>query len=324
LIDNLHIKIDKQIMALTTRSLQLKDFRLIQAIHETGQLGLAAEQLALSQPAASRMLANIERAVGSPVFLRHPKGMTPTPVGETLIRNGHNLLNGLDRTLREISSVSEGLAGTARVGSVTDGAVAFVVPAIQQLKKTATGADIHVDVAPSDALVEGLFRGEYDFVLSRIPPSYDKRQLEVRPGRHEDICFMTRAGHPLAQSPTAPLKQLAAYEWVVQAPQTPLRQAVESVFVSAGVDLPVDIVNTTSMLVMISYLASSDALAPTPRPVADLFVANNLGGGLAIVSPPEQILVSPYYLVSRKNVIISTVATRLRELVFSAMNTPAA
>jgi hypothetical protein len=39
----MHTKIDKQKMALTTRSLQLKDFRLIQAIHETGQLGLAAE-----------------------------------------------------------------------------------------------------------------------------------------------------------------------------------------------------------------------------------------------------------------------------------------
>jgi DNA-binding transcriptional LysR family regulator len=307
-------------MALATRNLQLKDFRLIQAVHETGQLGLAAERMALSQPAASRMLANIERAVGAPVFLRHPKGMTPTPVGETLIRNGHNLLNGFDRTLREISSVSEGLAGTARVGSVTDGAVAFVVPAIQELKKTANGADIHVDVAPSDVLVEGLFRGDYDFVLSRIPPKYDKRQLEVRPGRHEDICFMMRAGHPLADNQTASLQELAAYEWVVQAPQTPLRQALEGVFVSAGVDLPGDIVNTTSMLVMISYLASSDALAPTPRSVADLFVANNLAGGLAIVGPEEPILVSPYYLISRRNVIISAVANRLRELVFNAMN----
>jgi DNA-binding transcriptional LysR family regulator len=310
-------------MAPTTRNLQLKDFRLIQSIHETGQLGLAAEQLALSQPAASRMLASIEQVVGGPVFLRHPKGMTPTPVGETLIRNGHNLLNGLEQTLREISSVSEGLAGTARVGSVTDGAVAFVVPAIQELKKTATGADIHVDVAPSDVLVEGLFRGEYDFVLSRIPPKYDKRLLEVRRGRHEDICFMMRAGHPLAQHDIAPLDRLAAYEWVIQAPHTPLRQAVEAVFVSAGVELPGDIVNTTSMLVMLAYLASSDALVPIPRPVADLFIANNLARGLAVVGPEEKILVSPYYLIFRKNVIISAVATRLRELVFAAMNQPA-
>ena len=311
-------------MAPASRNLQIKDFRLIQLIHETGQLALAAEQLAMSQPAASRMLAGIERAVGSPVFLRHPKGMTPTPVGETLIRNGHNLLNGLDQTLREISSVSEGLAGTARVGSVTDGAVAFLVPAIQQLKKTATGANIHVDVAPSDALVEGLFRGEYDFVLSRIPPKYDKRLLEVRPGRHEDICFISRAGHPLAESGTATLEQLAANEWVVQAPQTPLRQAVEEIFVTAGVDLPGDIVNTTSMLVMVAYLSSSDALAPIPRPVAALFVGSGLADGLAVVSPEEKILVSPYYLITRKNVIISAIATRLRDLVFDQMNRPAA
>ncbi|WP_417433621.1 LysR family transcriptional regulator [Hoeflea sp.] len=311
-------------MASKTRNLQLKDFRLIQAVHDTGQLGLAAEQLALSQPAASRMLANIERAVGGPVFLRHPKGMTPTPVGDILIRNGHNLLNGLDQTLREISSVSKGLAGTARVGSVTDGSVAFVVPAIQELKKTAIGADIHVDVAPSDVLVEGLFRGEHDFVLSRIPPAYDKRQLDVRRGRHEDICFMMRAGHPLSRTATASLPSLAAYEWVIQAPHTPLRQAVEAVFVSSGTDLPRDIVNTTSMLVMVAYLASSDALAPIPRQVADLFVSNNPAAGLATVEPEEKILVSPYFLISRKNVIISAVAARLRELVFAAMNQPAA
>ncbi|MCY0094943.1 LysR family transcriptional regulator [Hoeflea ulvae] len=307
-------------MVITSRSLQLKDFRLIQAIHETGQLGLAAEQLAMSQPAASRMLSSIERIVGGAIFLRHPKGMTPTPVGETLVRNGHNLLNGLDQTLREISSVSKGLAGTTRVGSVTDGSVAFVVPAIQELKKTATGADIHVDVAPSDVLVEGLFRGEYDFVLSRIPPNYDKRLLDVRRGRHEDICFMMRADHPLAGAASAPLERIAAYEWVIQAPHTPLRQAVEAVFVEAGVELPGDMVNTTSMLVMIAYLASSDAVAPIPRQVADLFVAHHVAGGLSTVNPENRILVSPYFLISRRNVIISAVAARLRDLVLAAMN----
>ena len=303
-----------------SRGLQLKDFRLIQAIHETGQLALAAEQLAMSQPAASRMLASIERSVGGRVFLRHPKGMTPTPVGQTLVRNGSNLLNGLDQTLREIASVREGLAGTARVGAVTDAAVAFVVPAIQQLKTTATGADIHVDVAPSDVLVEGLFRGEYDFVLSRIPPQYDKRQLTVRPGREEDICFLMRADHPLARGRVAGLAELAGFEWVIQAPHTPLRQAVEAVFVSSGVALPGDIVNTTSMLVMIAYLASSNAITPIPRKVAELLVANNLASGLVAVEPDRKILVSPYFLITRKDTMLSAVATRLRELVFAGMN----
>lgn len=310
-------------MIKAARNLQLKDFRLIVAIHETGQLALAAEQLAISQPAASRMLAGIECSVGGAVFERHPKGMTPTQVGMTLIRNGSNLLNGLDQTLKEIRSLSEGLAGTARVGSVTDGAVAFVVPAIQELKKVARGADIHVDVAPSDALVEGLFRGEYDFVLSRIPPGYDKHQLDVQRGRNEDICFLMRAEHPLAQHPTAGLADLASFEWITQAPHTPLRQAVEAVFVSSGVDLPKDIVNTTSMLVMVAYLASSDAVAPIPRQVAALLASNRLSGQLVTVEPNEEIIVSPYYLVSHKNTVISAIASRLRDLVHAAMNRPA-
>lgn len=316
----LHTIFDKSMMHQTSRSLQLKDFRLIEAINETGQLALAAEQLSMSQPAASRMLAGIERIVGGPVFERHPKGMTPTQVGMTLIRNGSNLLNGLDQTLKEIRSLSDGLAGTARVGSVTDGAVAFVVPAIQELKKTATGADIHVDVAPSDVLVEGLFRGEYDFVLSRIPPGYDKQQLEVRRGRHEDICFLMRAGHPLAQHPSAPLADLASFEWITQAPHTPLRQAVEGVFVSSGVALPKDIVNTPSMLVMIAYLASSEAIAPIPRQVAALLASNSSSGELITVDPDEKIIVSPYFLISHKSTVISAIASRLRDLVFAAMN----
>ena len=67
-MDNLHTKIGMILMQNLATRLQLKDFRLIQAISETGQLALAAERLAMTQPAASRMLAGIERAVGTPLF----------------------------------------------------------------------------------------------------------------------------------------------------------------------------------------------------------------------------------------------------------------
>jgi hypothetical protein len=46
-----------QIMQNLANRLQLRDFRLVQAIADTGQLALAAERLAMTQPAASRMLA---------------------------------------------------------------------------------------------------------------------------------------------------------------------------------------------------------------------------------------------------------------------------
>ena len=69
-------------MSNLAHRLQLRDLRLIEAISATGQLALAAERLSMTQPAASRLLAAIEKTIGSRIFTRHPKGMTPTAVGD--------------------------------------------------------------------------------------------------------------------------------------------------------------------------------------------------------------------------------------------------
>lgn len=295
--------------------LQIRDFRLVRAIAETGQLALAAEQLGMTQPAASRLLAAIERTMGAPAFLRHPKGMTVTPLGEILARNAVTLLNGMEQTTREVVAVGAGRAGTIRIGSVTGGAVAHVVPAIQRLKRDASHADIHIDVAPSNVLIDGLLRGDYDFVLSRVPPGTDARQFIVRRGRVEVIQFMIRRGHPLNTARAVTLDALEGYEWVIQAPHTPMRQAVEEAFIAKGIPLPSEIVNSTSLLVMIAYLASTDAIAPVSREVADLIGAGGAASGFARLEPAEPIIVNPYHLIARKNHAPSPLAARLWDLV---------
>jgi DNA-binding transcriptional LysR family regulator len=302
-----------------TRRLQLRDFRLILAIHETGQLALAAELLSMTQPAASRLLAEIERALGSPVFLRHPKGMTATAVGEIVARNARNLLNGVDQTVRDVDAVVSGRGGTARVGAVTGGAVAFVVPAIQQLKTLAAGSDIHVDVAPSDTLIAGLQRGEYDFILARVPSGQDARELSILPGRVEVIRFMVHEDHPLAERRHLRLSDLAGYEWVIQAPSTPMRQTVEEAFTGRGIPLPAEIVNTTSLVVMIAYLMSTQAIAPLSLEVADLLGPSGLDGRLVLLDIVDPVVVNPYHLIARRDQIISPLATRLHELVLAAL-----
>ncbi|MCB1382990.1 MAG: LysR family transcriptional regulator [Notoacmeibacter sp.] len=307
-------------MSNLANRLQLRDLRLIEAISVTGQLALAAERLSMTQPAASRLLAAIEQTIGSRLFLRHPKGMTPTAVGEVLARNAAAILNDLDETLREVDAVGLGRAGTVRVGAVTGAAVAFVVPAVRQLKRDALGADVHVDVAPSDALIDGLMRGEYDFVLSRVPPGTDARQFSIRRGRVESISFLVRSGHPLACGKNPDLDELAGYELVIQASHTPMRQAVEEAFVNRHVPLPKEIVNTTSLLVMIAYLASSNAIAPVSREVAELFGPAGIGSTLQVISIDDPIIVHPYHLISRRNHVISPLAARLRSLVFAGLS----
>lgn len=309
-------------MVNLTNRLQLKDYRLIQAIAETGQLALAAERLSMTQPAASRILAGVERVVGVPLFARHPKGMTPTPIGEILARNANSLLRCLEQTIQETESAISGRAGTVRVGSVTGGAVGFVVPAIQKLKETAVGTDIHVDVAPSDVLIAGLLRGEYDFVLSRIPPGTDARQFAVRRGRVEVVRFLVRRDHPLVGRELLKPEHLVGFEWVIQAPHTPMRQAVEEAFLSAGIPLPNETVNTTSLLVMIAYLASTDAIAPAPREVAGLVASQDHQSRLVALELEEPIIINPYHLITLRNQVMSPLAIRLRDLVYEGISNP--
>ncbi|MEO1330075.1 MAG: LysR family transcriptional regulator [Pseudomonadota bacterium] len=300
-------------MAFRTDRLQLRDFRLLLAIEETGQLRLAAERLGLAQPAASRMLAAIERELEAPAFERHPKGMTPTPVGKALIRHAFGLLSGVQQAMREVDAVRAGRAGIVRVGAVTGGAVAFLTPAIRELKRSSDGADVYVDVANSDALIEGLLQGDYDFVLARLPSGLDLRRVEATRALTESVRFLARRGHPLEAERGAPLARLTACEWVVQGPKTPIRRAIEERLIQTDARAPEEFVNTSSLLMTITYLLGSDAIAPASREVADTLAPD--GGRLVILDIAEEIVLPPYYVLRRSDRVLSPTAQLLERIV---------
>jgi DNA-binding transcriptional LysR family regulator len=298
--------------------LQWRHLRLIHVIGAHGQLSRAAERLAITQPAASRMLAEIEAELGHALFNRTPKGMTATPIGEVLIRHAGTLLQGLTATVNEVSAFGEGKTGSVRVGSVTGAAVAYIVPAVQALRREAIGADVHIHVGPSSALIDGLMSGEFDYILSRMPPDRDIRELEIMRGRVETIEFLIRPGHPLLDLEIPDLQDLAGYGWVIQASGTPMRQAVEESFLTHSVPLPDEIVNTASLLVMIAYLQTSDCIAPISSEVADL-LRTTRAGGVRSVRTRQSIIISPYHLIQKRDTMMSPLAERLRDLVITAL-----
>ncbi len=67
--------------------------------------------MAISQPAASRMLAELERQVGDALFVRHPTGMEPTPAGEAFARHGRVVLSQLETMVDELGHIQAGDAG---------------------------------------------------------------------------------------------------------------------------------------------------------------------------------------------------------------------
>ena len=79
--------------------------RLIQQIAEHGQLQRAAEITGMTQPAASRMLAEAESQVGAQLFLRQPKGMEPTEIGRAVLRRVNAILREMYSLAADVSAL---------------------------------------------------------------------------------------------------------------------------------------------------------------------------------------------------------------------------
>lgn len=298
-------------------SLKPAQLRLIAAIAEYGQLQIAAGHAAMTQPAASRMLSEIERTLGTELFHRHPKGMEPTEIGKLVIRRAKAALREMHTLASEVRSLREGLGGSVNVGAVTGPAVGYLVPAIQKIKRTAPKAEITVDVAPSRKLLRDLAAGTLDFALARLLPEFDSRDFDIHPMRDEKILLLVRRTHPLAQAPLVTLTELADYEWVMQERGSPIRAAMTHEFGAVGLSEPGNIVNSSSLLLTIAYLSRSDAIAPISEEVVQLLTEAPINAGFTMLRIDRPLRVSPYFLLCLRGRRLLPIARRLRDLVIA-------
>lgn len=299
-------------------NLKLVHLRLIAAIAELGQLQAAAGRLALTQPAASRMLAEIERIVRAPVFERHPKGMTLTPIGRVLARRAHTMIVTMHDLDAEVDELRQGRSGSVRVGSVTGPAVGSVVPAIRQLRGQAPDAQIAVDVAPSGQLMRGLMAGDYDFVIARLTPDLRQSDFVMQPAGSEVVRFVARHDHPVSGRTNVSLETLSQYEWIIQERGTPVRHTVEEALALSGAPMPAHVITTSSILVMMALLADSDAIAPVSAEVVPLLTAPDMGRFTAL-DVAGNMVVPPYYLIEVRGRQMSAIAARLRSMVLAEL-----
>lgn len=279
------------------RRLKPSHLSLILKIAETRQLQLAAQAVGMSQPAASRVLAEIEGAVGGPLFTRHPKGMEVTQAGAVVVRHARVILSEMRSLRDELHYLSSGELGQVRVGSVTGPAVGCLMPAVQAVQRDSPDLLVNVEIAPSSALLRGLEEGAYDFILGRIPPGYDARAFHVHPARTEVVKLMVHATHPLAGARGVRLRDLGGYPWVMQAIGSPIRQAVDEAHHRAGVPTPPRVLNSSSLLVALAQLARTRAIAPQSDEVRELLVQPEMGARLVALDLAEDIIVPPYFLM---------------------------
>ncbi|WP_269932444.1 LysR family transcriptional regulator [Aminobacter sp. HY435] len=308
-----HVRLSES-ETLLRGGLKLRHMRMVVALEDHGQISAAAQVMNMSQPAASRMISEIEGILGVQLCERLPRGIKLTTYGAALARRGRSILLEMQQVDREISDLKSGKGGSVTMGAVTAPAIELAVPAIRKIRERYPRVEISVQVETSAVLARELLASRHDFIIARVPDDLDPRLFDSRIIGIEKACLIVRRGHPLAGSGTVDLEQLAEFDWVFQPGGSLLRQTVQGIFVSRNVRMPDRILNTTSLLLTLVMVAQSDAIAPIATDVANFVNSENgLAGAIEILPIAFEINVQPYSLITARGRTLSPTAQLLHD-----------
>ncbi|KVA28539.1 LysR family transcriptional regulator [Burkholderia cepacia] len=256
--------------------LKTRQLLLVVALADEGSIHRAAAALNMTQPAASKLLRELEESIGAVLFERLPRGMRPTLYGDALIRHARAALGSLDQAHEELAALKAGHLGHVAVGAITSPGLRLVPPAVAAVKGTHAGLHVSVEIDTSNVLLEHLAQDKIDIVVGRLSAEHDKLRLRYEPLTGESVAAVVRTGHPLlAQAPLA-LADVQRAAWVVPPAGSVLRHRFELVFQRASLAPPANLVETSALLFITQLLEQSDMIAVLAEDVARYYARHGI------------------------------------------------
>ena len=244
--------------------LKTRHLLLLLHLYEQRSVLRAAEAANMTQPAASKLLSEMEGILGVPLFERHARGVEPTWYGQVLIRRARAALSEIGRAHDEIAAMRSGRMGQAAIGTVVNPGTTLVPQAIAAVKRDFPDILIRVEMDYSRPLVAKLLDGQLDIVIGRILGPEGAGDLEFEPLADEPHAVIVRAGHPLTQRSGVSHADLIEYGWIMPPAASVLRTRLDSMFLQHGLAPPQNIIETASLPVIIHLLRHSDLLTALP------------------------------------------------------------
>jgi DNA-binding transcriptional LysR family regulator len=292
--------------------LKTRQLLLLIALDEQRNIHRASEELHMTQPAASKQLKDLEEMLGVQLFERLPRGMEPTIYGETMIRHARMALTSLSLAHEDIVAIKSGLTGQVDIGTIMTPGIALLPRALTRIKQQAPRLRVGVEMEQSNVLLEQLRRGRLDFMIGRIPERESAAGLSYEELGDEPACAVVRPGHPLLASKNLQLRDIANQPWILPKQGSILRARCELMFRRAGLEVPVNVVDTTAVLLITPLLQQTDALNVMPVAVAKYYESQ---GVLKILPIELPVRMDAYGIITTDGHLMSPGAELLLRIV---------
>src|ERR1700712_3474590 len=196
------------------RRLRLKDLHTLQAVADAGSMAKASKQLALSQPAISKAIADMEQVLGAPLLERSAQGVDITECGRLLLARGRVIFDELREGVKDIQNHSDPTRGEIRIGT-TEPITGFVSEVISRISQVYPRITYQVAVSDTTTLVRDLRERSLDVVITRWTGSAITDDLVADVLFKAPLAVVADRRHPLIKRKKLELADTMGEAWTL-------------------------------------------------------------------------------------------------------------
>ncbi len=209
---------------------------ILREVAYRGSISRAAEALSYTQSAVSQQISALEAEAGLALLERHPRGVSLTAAGQTLVGHADGILARLDAAEAALQSIAGLRGGRLRMASFPTAGATLMPLAIATFRERYPDVELTLAEGEPEEIVPRLRAGELDLALlfefgERVAQQADTTRTELL----EDPLHLALArGHPLAERKRVRLEDLAQESWVQTSLASPCAREVVRACHAAG------------------------------------------------------------------------------------------
>jgi DNA-binding transcriptional LysR family regulator len=190
----------------------LVDLQLFVQIAATSSITRGADQCHMSLASASARIRGMEAALGVPLLHRGPRGVTPTPAGQTLLHHAQVMLQHHERMRGDLGNFARGLKGHIKLLSNTIAATEFLPKPLAHFLAAHPNIDIELEERNSAEIVNAIAEGYADAGI--LVELGDHGGLQAFPFQTDRLVLVASRGHPLGKRRSLRFQDVLDQEFV--------------------------------------------------------------------------------------------------------------
>lgn len=282
--------------------LKQRHIELLLSLDKTGHLGNTAQALHMSQPAASKSLAQLEHQLGHVLFERTSTGTYPTSLGEIVIAYAKNLSGSAGRVSAEIEARLTRNRYLFRIGVLPSTSIHIIPRLISTLLEREPKLEITVHEGVLHELLEKLNAEELDCVIGRSTRQIQPDHIDELFLYTDPIAIVCGATSELAHRADVLIEDLIEHRWILPTRETVLGIRVAEMFEWLGVPAPSRHIQSNALLANLTLINQHPWVSVLPGVIAQHFEQRGL---IKLLPIDTKINFGDVQVMTRKDAVVS-------------------